>query len=277
MPKLWSSTFEGKLAASRRLLRAVLKRHANPVVACSFGKDSMVVLHLVRQFRSGVPVLWNNTSIEYPETYKFKARIEKEWNLTVIEAKPTRDFWWVIENYGFPLYARKGNKDASKNCCAYLKDYPAQKVLRQHKFDLYFTGLRSEESTRRFFSARNYGPYFHSKRLNYWKCHPILEWTKEDVWRYHELYRLPANPLYQRGGVEGFEVRTACWARTIPIKHGKVEFLRRNYPKLWKHLLRSGLAKVIIEEKTGRQPDSQPTEVYIDRLIESRPCFFDRV
>lgn len=270
-------TFEQKLKVSQELIRRALRRHSKPVVACSFGKDSMAVLHLVRRFAPGVTVLWNNTSIEYPETYKFKAQIEKDWNLLVIEAKPTKDFWWVVSRYGFPLFSRKGNADASKTCCRYLKEYPVEKILRQYKFDVYFTGLRSEESTRRFFSARNYGPYFHSKRLNYWKCHPIQDWTEEDVWRYHQMHELPVNPLYARNGVQGFKVRTACWACTIPIRHGKVEFLRKNYPKLWRHLLKAGLAKVIVERKTNGQARPEVIDVYLDQLIQSRPCFFDRV
>jgi len=270
-------TFEGKLAASRKLIKTTLQKHQRPVVACSFGKDSMVVLHLVRQFRVAVPVLWNNTSVEYPETYKFKAQVEREWNLTLIEAKPAKDFWWVVQHYGFPLFSRKGDRDASKSCCQYLKEYPVQKILRQYKFDLYFTGLRSDESTRRFFSARKYGPYFYSRRYNYWKCHPLQAWTEDDVWQYHEMHELPVNPLYHRNGVEGFEVRTACWACTIPIRHGKVEFLRKNYPKLWKHLLKAGLAKVILDIKTGGQAKPQVVDVYLDQLIESRPCFFDRI
>jgi len=270
-----SLTFSEKLEASRRLVKSALDEHSRPVVACSFGKDSMAVLHLVRQVRPDVPVLWNNTSLEYPETYTFKNQIERDWGLTIIEAKPAKSFWWVVEHYGFPLFSRKGHADASKACCRYLKEYPVEKVLRQHKFDLYFTGLRSSESRRRYFSAQKFGPYFHSRRLDYWKCHPLQDWTDDDVWRYHRRFRLPSNPLYRKAGVEGFEVRTACWACTISIRHGKIEFLRRNYPKLWGHLLRAGLAQVIIERKTDGL--CKPGRRYVEHLIDSRPCFFDRI
>ncbi|MBC7364522.1 MAG: phosphoadenosine phosphosulfate reductase family protein [Candidatus Aminicenantes bacterium] len=261
-----------KIKSATDLIKRVLANHENPVVACSFGKNSMVVLHMVRQFNPEVCVLFNNTLMEYPDTYKFKKIISRKWNLNLIETRPLKTFWWVVENYGFPLFSRKGHKDASKNCCRYLKEYPIKKVLRQHKFDLYFTGLSRHESRLREFSAKKYGNYFYSRTFKHWKCHPIQDWTKEDIWAYHEIYNIPYNSLYDKKAPDGFDLRTGCWCCTIPIKYGKIEFLRKNYPHLWKLLLKKGLGSLILEKKVGVSlPDGQ-----IDDLIQNRPCFFDK-
>lgn len=261
-----------KIRLAEALVKKVLRENKRPVVACSFGKNSMVVLHLVRKHAPNTPILFNDTLMEYPETYKYMREIGKRWRLNIIKTKPAKTFWWVVENYGFPLFSRKGYRDASKNCCRYLKEYPIDRVLRKHKYDLYFTGLSRHESRLREFSAKKYGNYFYSKRSKHWKCHPIQDWTTDDVWEYHEQFGIPRNRFYDRTIPEGFVLRTGCWCCTIPIKYGKMEFLRRHYPKLWKLLLRKGLGKVMLENKLGINPSKEQ----IEHLIDTRPCMFDK-
>lgn len=264
--------FDSKLKYSKNLIEDVLSKHKKPVVACSFGKHSMIVLHLVQKFRPDTPVLFNDTLMEYPDTYEFKEKITKEWNLNIIETKPKRTFWWVVENYGFPLFSRKGHRSASKNCCRNLKEYPVKKVLNKYHFDLYFTGLSRHESRLREFSAKKYGDYFYSKTFKHWKCHPIQNWTEKDVWEYHKRYNILHNGIYNKKPPNGFEIRTACWCCTIPIKYGKLEFLRNYYPFLWKILLKKGLGKLILEKKL----DIDISQEKVEHFIEKRPCLFDK-
>jgi len=261
-----------KIKNTKRLIKEALSKHEKPVVACSFGKNSMVVLHIVRHFCPNVYVLFNDTLVEYPDTYKFKKMISKKWKLNLIETKPSKTFWQIVDNYGFPLFSRKGYRDASKYCCDYLKEYPIARILRKYKFDLYFTGLSRYESRLREFSAQKYGNYFYSKRSKHWKCHPIQDWTEENVWDYHDIYNVPYNGLYDKESPEGFNLRTGCWCCTIPIKYGKIEFLRRNYPHLWTLLLKKGIGKMILEKKVGISVQ----EKQLEHLMEERPCFFDR-
>ncbi len=261
-----------KIKLAEQLVLKALKKSQRPVVACSFGKNSMVVLHIVRKYSPDIHVLFNDTLMEYPETYKHKREITEKWNINLIQTKPTKTFWWIVENYGFPLFSRKGHKDASKNCCRYLKEYPVDKILRQYKFDLYFTGLSRHESRLREFSAKKYGNYFFSDRSKHWKCHPIQDWTTEDVWKYHNIYKLPVNTFYDKEVPEGFHLRTGCWCCTIPIKYGKIEFLRKHYPHLWELLLKKGLGKLILENKLK----TEFSQDEVENLIVKRPCFFDK-
>lgn len=263
---------ELKIKTAKNLIKKVLAKHDNPVIACSFGKDSMVVLHMVRQFNPNVYILFNDTLVEYPDTYEFKRLVSKEWKLNLIEAKPLKTFWWVVDNYGFPLFARKGHKTASKNCCRHLKEYPIKRVLNKYKFNLYFTGLTRHESRLREFSAKKYGNYFYSKTFKHWKCHPIQDWTEEDVWEYHKIYNIPHNNLYNKKSPDGFSLRTGCWCCTIPIKYGKNQFLRINYPHLWKILLKNGLGKLLLKKKLGINIEDNQLEHY----IQTRPCLFDK-
>ena len=270
---MMSNGFQAKLDRSRDLVAKSLRESEHPVVACSFGKNSMIVLHLVLQRRPDVAVLFNNTLVEFPDTYRFKREMVKEWGLNVVETRPSKTFWWIVDNYGFPLFSRKGYRDATKNCCRYLKEYPVEKVLRREKYDLYYTGLTRHESWRREWAARKYGDYFFSRRFSYWKCHPIQEWTDADVWQYHKEFAIPHNGVYDKEPVAGYHQRTGCWCCTIPIKYGKIEFLRKNYPRLWNKLLKKGVAKLILEKKLGHDVPADK----IDHWVQSRPCLFDKL
>lgn len=271
-----------------------LNRHSNPVVSCSFGKDSLVILDMARQIYPEIPVIFNNTKVEFPDTLQLKRQLTEEWKLNLVEAKPLNGwtFWRVVEKYGFPVGQRRGVSATSK-CCYHLKKAPMQKALREHGWDLVIDGLNIFESRQRFFLfskySDNYGYRFNKK----WKCHklsPILTWTPSMVWDYIEQNDLPYNAYYDtemldipemtKRGLKhsGFwrSLRVGCWCCTIPLKYNPhhLTHLRTFYPRLHQLLLKKGLAKFLIDEGKG-------TEIYrhIDPgwIAEYRPCYFDGV
>ena len=60
--------------------QAIERDKSNIAVACSFGKDSMVVLQMALKIDPNIKVIFENTGVEFPETIKFKNKIKKEWN-----------------------------------------------------------------------------------------------------------------------------------------------------------------------------------------------------
>ena len=56
-------------------IKGILEQHNNPVVAFSGGKDSTVVLDLVRKIDPGVVGVFCDTGIEYPSTYRYVERV----------------------------------------------------------------------------------------------------------------------------------------------------------------------------------------------------------
>lgn len=287
------SAFSRKLQHSINLIRKTLKRFEHPVVACSFGKDSIVVLDLIKQQTNDFQVLWNNTLVEYPDTYSFAKKIIDEWQLDCVEARPEKTFWEIVEKYGFPIYARnsKGEKQcAAAHCCKELKKKPTVKALRNMKCDVYFTGLTRHESRLREFSARKYGDFFFSTKWNHYKCHPILNWTNEDVWQYIHENKVPYNPLYDKNSVEiQGGIRTGCWPCTQAIKYGKLQHLREYYPKLFNHLVvEKKLGETMIDMRLvqfkdikAREGDYLRNRTYklfgAERALDLHPCFFDRL
>lgn len=282
------NSFQNKLQASYYLIERTLSEHNSPVVACSFGKDSMVVLHLVRQVNPDIAVLWNNTLVEYPDTYQFAHQITNEWGLRVYEAKPRKTFWQVVDEFGWPMAPRDTpdkRQKATVRCCKELKKLPTLALLRQYKWDLYLTGLTQYESRLRRFSAQRYGAYFYSREWKVWKCHPILDWTTDDVWEYHRRFELPHNPLYDKDEVEvRGGIRTGCWPCPQAIRYGKLRHLHYYYPKLFHFLVvEKGLGEEILRLRMQRAKGLEfaRTAVYlevgIDKALHAHPCLFDRI
>lgn len=71
-------------------------------VSFSGGKDSTVLLHLVRQLYPKVEAVFVNTGLEYPEIQKFVKTFE---NVTIL--RPSMRFDEVIRKYGYPMISKE--------------------------------------------------------------------------------------------------------------------------------------------------------------------------
>ena len=71
-------------------------------VAFSGGKDSTVLLHLVREMYPEVEAVFCNTGLEYPEIQKFAKSFD---NVTVL--RPKMSFSEVITKYGYPMLSKE--------------------------------------------------------------------------------------------------------------------------------------------------------------------------
>ena len=79
-------------------------QHWNGDVYVSFsgGKDSTVLLHIVRSIFPDVPAVFSNTGLEYPEIQKFVKSFD---NVTTVY--PSMRFPDVICTYGYPLISKE--------------------------------------------------------------------------------------------------------------------------------------------------------------------------
>jgi phosphoadenosine phosphosulfate reductase len=173
-------------------------------VSCSFGSCSVAVLHLVLQVKPDIKVVFNNTGVEYPETYAYRDLLMKEWNINLIETRPSKSFWECVEKYGFPLYRGKGGKKQGNPgkpaCCKYLKELPFKKVAKEHNIEATITGLRAAESRARMFAFGQFGQNYAShKFFDIMKFNPIAFWGHEELWAYLRKHSIPINALYLKG------------------------------------------------------------------------------
>ena len=71
-------------------------------VSFSGGKDSTVLLDLVRKSYPDIPAVFVDTGLEYPEIREFVRTFEN-----VVWLKPKMNFRQVIEKYGYPFFSKE--------------------------------------------------------------------------------------------------------------------------------------------------------------------------
>jgi phosphoadenosine phosphosulfate reductase len=235
------------------IIKQAIERYEERIsVSCSFGKDSMVVLHMALQVDPNIKVTFFNTGVEFPETIRFKNQMKKKWNLNLYESKPIKPFWQCVEEYGIPTMRKSGGSirkgSNAPRCCYYLKERPAILLQRELGIMAILTGLQACESRNRKLLAMRYdnenAPYmerdnisFCSQRwftrsTNLWSYHPIMLWSVKDVWEYTQNHSIPVNEVYTKWG--GIYDRCGCLPCTAYI--GWEKKLSKSHPKLYRIL-----------------------------------------
>ena len=222
---LWNLPLEDKIARSDQIILRELKTHHNPLVACSWGKDSIVVIHRVLKWCKHTIIAFANTGVEYPETYEYRDQILKEWQIkNYVELKPKKTFWECVKEYGYPQIrrmseqARKAGatKHRTPKCCYYLKEKPMRNYIKENEIDLDMTGLTASESMNRRLLFLFRGESYYSKTWGCKVCHPIIFWKEEDVLEYIIQNNIPMNEVYKKH-------------HTVSPDYGAVETFRRSH------------------------------------------------
>lgn len=123
-----------KVAMTKTRIREWVNHFGESGVYISFsgGKDSTVLLHLVRELYPDIPAVFVNTGLEYPEIQRFVQQFD---NTVVLY--PRIKFKEVITTYGYPVIskqvarkigsAQKGERWAMKAVKGELKDRQGNK------------------------------------------------------------------------------------------------------------------------------------------------------
>lgn len=101
---LQAAPLEIKIAMTKRRIHEWIYAFGIDGVYVSFsgGKDSTVLLHLVRELYPDTPAVFADTGLEYPEIRKFVKTVEN-----VVWLKPEMRFDQVVEKYGFPVISKE--------------------------------------------------------------------------------------------------------------------------------------------------------------------------
>lgn len=95
---------EAKVLKSKQRIREWVSYYGTDgvYVAFSGGKDSTVLLHLVRSLYPTVQAVYVDTGMEYPEVRRFAKRFEN-----VDSLRPKMRFDEVVKKYGYPLISKE--------------------------------------------------------------------------------------------------------------------------------------------------------------------------
>ena len=180
-------------------------------VATSFQSSGMVILHLLKDVRPKIPVLFLDTGFHFQETLEFRRHVADMWDLEIRDLKgdhgtPARQ----AELHGPALYRRDPDR-----CCFINKVEPLQRALEG--FDGWISGIRRDQSP-----LRAHTPIVEAQTLpsgnEVLKIHPLANWERKDVEAYMKTHDIPSHPLLERGyGSIG------CWPCTQPVAEGEDE------------------------------------------------------
>lgn len=163
---------------------------ARVCLTCSFQAEDMIVLHLLRKQLPDIPVLFLDTGYHFAETYEYRDRMAKEWSLNLVNVIPKQTVQQQETEFGI-LY----REDPTK-CCQLRKVAPLMESLEP--FDIWFTGLRREQSpTRKNLKRVEQHRLPGGKSLL--KVSPLADWTWAQVWGYTGKHQLSYLPQYGQG------------------------------------------------------------------------------
>jgi phosphoadenosine phosphosulfate reductase len=163
---------------------------AGVCLTCSFQAEDVIVLDLLRKRLSDVPVLFLDTGYHFAETYEYRDQLAKEWSLNLVNVLPKKTVSQQESEFGI-LY----REDPTK-CCQLRKVEPLMESLEP--FDLWFTGLRREQSpTRKNLKKAERHRWPTGKSIL--KVSPLVDWSWAQVWDYTGKHGLSYLPQYDRG------------------------------------------------------------------------------
>ncbi len=196
-------------AESVFIIREAYADARNPVLLYSLGKDSSVLLHLVRKAffpaPPPFPLLHVDTRWKFREMYQFRDRVRAEAGIQLfVHINPEA----VDRNinpfdHGAELHT------------AITKTEALKQALDHHQFDIIFGGARRDEEKSRAkerifsFRTRNHAWDPKNQRPEIWNLYntrkrqdesirvfPLSNWTELDIWQYIYQQGIPIVPLY---------------------------------------------------------------------------------
>jgi len=274
---------EVKIEMSKKKIREFYE-HFNGDVYISFsgGKDSTVLLDLVRSVYPDVPAVFVDTGLEYPEIREFVKTID---NVTWL--KPKMPFNKVIEKYGYPVISKEQSRyirdcqnptpnneitrrrrmtgidrfgvqkksgmiskkwkkmiDAPFKVGEQCCDIMKKKPVAQYKKD---TGRMQFIGTMASDSMMRTQSYMRvgCNSFDNGSSQPMAFWKEEDVWSYIKSRNLPYSKIYNMG-----VKRTGCMFCMfgVHLEKGKNRFqlMKETHPKQYDYCINKlGCGKVL--------------------------------
>jgi phosphoadenosine phosphosulfate reductase len=161
--------------------------HPRLRLACSFQKESSVLVDMVARIEPGVQIFTLDTDLLFPETYEVWRRLEEHYDIRIVAYKGiTLDE--QAQAHGDLLWERNPAR-----CCELRKVIPMRRALAGAS--AWITGMRRAQSPVRSRLQRvHWDPMYRA-----WKANPLVDWSDRDVFSYISKRGVPYNELHDRG------------------------------------------------------------------------------
>ena len=179
-----------KINAARQLITAKLAKKGAVCITSSFQAECVVLVHLVKEQRPDIPVLFLETGYHFPETLAYRDQMTREWNLKLINLEAKQSVKEQETLFGIL------NQTEPSKCCGLRKVEPLFAGLAN--YDTWFTALRRDQSPTRA-NLQEVEPFKLPGGKTLEKVSPLAGWTNKDVWQYLSKYDIPALSLYDQG------------------------------------------------------------------------------
>ncbi len=191
-----------KIQTALALLEPVLLQARRPVVLCSFGKDSIVLLHLCLRIRQ-VPVLFFRFA-QFHEKHLHAYQVMKDWNLEVYDMWPESATYYQSGSFFEVLHAyptgnqghihlfsgiRAYRETDARYLCAVQDLLHRPMATSEYPWDVTIHGHKGTDDPELGASGAITHPVSQlgGTRL----VVPFTDWTDEDIWAYIRHYNLP--------------------------------------------------------------------------------------
>ena len=158
-------------------------------LTCSFGGPTgMVLLDMISAVAPSTPVLFLDTGLLFPETYRLVAEVQACYGIAPQAVQPARTVEQQAAVEGPALWERDPDR-----CCGLRKVRPLAEALAP--FDAWIAGIRRDGGG----SRANTQLLEWSTKYNLVKLNPLAFWSERDVWRYIHRHNVPYNRLLDQG------------------------------------------------------------------------------
>jgi len=184
------SELDQKIQNARELITAALAKNGAACITSSFQAECVVLVHMLKEQRPDIPVLFLETGYHFPETLEYRDRMTRDWNLNLVNLEAKQSVKDQESLFGIL------NQTEPSKCCGLRKVEPLFAGLA--KYDTWFTALRREQSPTRA-NLQEVEPFKLPVGKTLEKVSPLAGWTNKDVWQYLSKYDIPALSLYDQG------------------------------------------------------------------------------
>lgn len=176
-------------------------------MATAFGPEGNCIIHMLAEIEPRVRIFNLETGYQFPETLELRERIKQKYGIEVEFIRPEMTVAEYEEEHGGPLYVIRPDQ-----CCF------DRKLTQLHKavvgYDAWISAIRKDQTADR---GKASIVQWDSK-FKLVKISPLLNWTKQDVWKFISKNDVPYNPLHDQGYPS-----ISCWPCTTPVNEGEDE------------------------------------------------------